>query len=57
MDSLKLKMAAVDQIHPLLSDLMESLNKISSLPPDFEGKVKIKSWSHFLFSPVLLPSF
>jgi len=44
MDSLKLNMAAVDQIHPLLSDLMESLNKIPSLPPDFEGKTKIKNW-------------
>lgn len=44
MDSLKLNMTAVDQIHPLLSDLYESLCKISSLSADWEGKVKIKNW-------------
>lgn len=44
MDSVKLNMIAVDQIHPLLSDLMQSLNKLSTLPPDFEAKIKIKDW-------------
>ncbi|KAI9026838.1 vacuolar protein sorting-associated [Hyaloraphidium curvatum] len=44
MDSLKLNMVAVDQIHPLLSDLMQSLNRIPTLPPDFDGKEKIKNW-------------
>lgn len=44
MDSLKLNMAAVDQVHPLLSDLAASLNKLSILPPDFEGKTKMKEW-------------
>jgi ESCRT-I complex subunit VPS28 len=44
MDSLKLNMTAVDQIHPLLTDLLESLSKISSLSPEWEGKVKIKNW-------------
>eukprot|EP00128_Syssomonas_multiformis_P003014 Colp12_sorted_trinity150504_noHs@11820 len=44
MDSLKLNMYAVDQIHPYLNDLMESMNKLSSLPPTFEGKVKVKEW-------------
>jgi len=44
MDSLKLNMTAVDQIHPLLNDLLDSLSKISRLPPDWEGKVKIKNW-------------
>jgi ESCRT-I complex subunit VPS28 len=44
MDSLKLNMVAVDEIHPLLSDLLGSLNKLSILPPDFEGKVKMKEW-------------
>ena len=39
-----MNMAAVDQIHPLLSDLMEALNRVLSLPPDFEGKTKIKNW-------------
>eukprot|EP00160_Parvularia_atlantis_P016317 Unigene5122_Nuclearia_a/m.15720 Unigene5122_Nuclearia_a/g.15720 ORF Unigene5122_Nuclearia_a/g.15720 Unigene5122_Nuclearia_a/m.15720 type:complete len:226 (-) Unigene5122_Nuclearia_a:95-772(-) len=44
MDSLRLNLAAVDQIHPLLSDLMNSLNHVSSLPADFEGKTKVKQW-------------
>lgn len=44
MDSLKLNMVAVDQVHPLLSDLSVSLNKLSILPPDFEGKMKMKEW-------------
>jgi len=43
MDSLKLHMVAVDQIHPLLSDLMQSLNKVS-LMGAFEGKTKIREW-------------
>ena len=44
MDSLKLNMTAVDQIHPLLTDLYESLCKITNLSQDWEGKVKIKNW-------------
>ncbi|CAG8575046.1 9979_t:CDS:2 [Funneliformis caledonium] len=44
MDALKLGMKAVDYIHPLLGDLMQSLNKVSSLPADFEGKAKIRNW-------------
>eukprot|EP01137_Pigoraptor_chileana_P019435 Opistho-2@80474 len=44
MDSLKLNLVAVDQIHPLLNDLLESINKLSSLSPTWEGKVKVKNW-------------
>lgn len=44
MDSLKLNMVAVDQVYPLLNDLMESMNKVSTLPPDWEGKVNIREW-------------
>ncbi|GER56270.1 vacuolar protein sorting-associated protein [Striga asiatica] len=44
MDSLKLNMVAVDQVHPLLSDLSASLNKLAILPHDFEGKTKMKEW-------------
>ncbi|KAI3658280.1 hypothetical protein MP638_000371 [Amoeboaphelidium occidentale] len=42
MDSLKLNLKAVDQIHPLLSDLIQSLNRVVS--GDFEGKTKIRNW-------------
>eukprot|EP00246_Nothoceros_aenigmaticus_P017068 TRINITY_DN808_c1_g1_i1.p1 TRINITY_DN808_c1_g1~~TRINITY_DN808_c1_g1_i1.p1 ORF type:complete len:214 (+),score=43.70 TRINITY_DN808_c1_g1_i1:84-725(+) len=44
MDTLKLNMVAVDQVHPLLSDLLAALNRLQQLPPDFEGKVKAKDW-------------
>jgi len=44
MDSLKLNMTAVDQINPILVDLYDSLCKISTLAPDWEGKVKLKNW-------------
>lgn len=44
MDSLKLDMAAVDQLYPLLTELMASLNNNLNLPPDFEMKVKLKNW-------------
>jgi len=43
MDSLKLNMVAIDQVHPLLSDLLQSLNKVS-LMGKFEGKEKIREW-------------
>jgi ESCRT-I complex subunit VPS28 len=44
MDSLKLNMAAVDQIHPLLSDLMQS---VQQLPVDAQfaaSKEKLLAW-------------
>merc|ERR1712087_890280 len=44
MDSLKLEMKAVDELHPSLSDLMESLNKVSTLKPDHLSKTKVKQW-------------
>lgn len=44
MDSLKLNMVAVDQLYPLLNDLMQSLNKVPQVPSDFSGKVTTKSW-------------
>eukprot|EP00126_Sphaerothecum_destruens_P015450 Sdes_comp9454_c0_seq1m917 len=44
MDSLKLNMVAVDEIFPLLNDLLEGVNNVSTLSPDFEGKNEIKKW-------------
>ncbi|KAJ1913089.1 Vacuolar protein-sorting-associated protein 28 [Tieghemiomyces parasiticus] len=43
-DSLKLNRHAVDEIHPILSDLMQSLSNVSTLPVDFEGKTKLLEW-------------
>ena len=44
MDSLKLNMVAVDQLHPLLSDLMTSLNKLTLPPNTTINKNKIRDW-------------
>ena len=44
MDSLKLRMYAVDQVHPLLTDLLASLNSHPHLQPEFVGKNKVKEW-------------
>lgn len=48
MDSLRLGMTAVDQVHPLTADVVNALNKIAQLPPDFEPKAKAKSWLQIL---------
>ncbi|KAG0227613.1 hypothetical protein BGW42_004369 [Actinomortierella wolfii] len=44
MDTLKLGMVAVDQVHLLLADLMQSLNNVRALPADFEGRAKLREW-------------
>jgi ESCRT-I complex subunit VPS28 len=44
MDALKLEQRAIDEIQPLISDLMNALTKIRGLPADFEGLVKIQFW-------------
>jgi ESCRT-I complex subunit VPS28 len=44
MDSLKLEMKAVDELHPNLADLMDSINKVTALPPEHDSKVKVKQW-------------
>jgi len=42
MDALKLNYKSKDQLHPLLSDLMASLN--TSMRKDFEARAKIVQW-------------
>lgn len=44
MDALKLEQRAVDEIQPLIADLMNALNKINGLPADFEGLKKLRVW-------------
>jgi ESCRT-I complex subunit VPS28 len=43
MDSLKLHLVAVDQVHPLLNDMLITLNQFSGTAFD-ESKAKVKSW-------------
>ncbi|OLL27139.1 Vacuolar protein sorting-associated protein 28 2 [Neolecta irregularis DAH-3] len=42
MDALKLKYSAKDQLHPLLSDLITSLNNVTV--QEFQGRSKIVNW-------------
>jgi len=48
MDSIKLNMTAVDQLQPLMSSLLDSLNKVPSLPSNDLGKSKIINWLKLL---------
>ncbi|KAF5828560.1 subunit of the ESCRT-I complex [Dunaliella salina] len=49
MDALKLNMVAIDQICPLLMDLMTSMDRIQSLPPNYGPREKIKEWYSKLY--------
>ncbi|EIE92275.1 hypothetical protein RO3G_17082 [Rhizopus delemar RA 99-880] len=40
MDTLRLNRYAVDELHPILADLIQSLNNVPGLPADFEGRQK-----------------
>lgn len=50
MDSLKLNMVAADTLHPLLSDLMQALNKVMAFDAAHnedalsKGREKLKDW-------------
>eukprot|EP01083_Nonionella_stella_P098476 276962_1 len=43
-DGLQLSLKAVDEIHPHLKDLMESINKVTTLSPDHVSKKKVQDW-------------
>ncbi|XP_069676152.1 vacuolar protein sorting-associated protein 28 homolog [Periplaneta americana] len=44
MDKLRLEIKAMDELHPDLRDLMDTMNRLSLLPSDFEGKQKVSDW-------------
>ncbi|XP_074841671.1 vacuolar protein sorting-associated protein 28 homolog [Carettochelys insculpta] len=44
MDKLRLEIRAMDEIQPDLRQLMETMNRMSHLPPDFEGRQKVNQW-------------
>ncbi|XP_070150575.1 uncharacterized protein Vps28 isoform X2 [Polyergus mexicanus] len=44
MDKLRLEIKAMDQLHPDLRDLMDTMNRLSILPSDFDGKEKVAEW-------------
>ncbi|CAI4222486.1 unnamed protein product [Auanema sp. JU1783] len=43
-DQLKLNVRAVDELFPNLNELYTSINSMSRLPENFDGKIKIKKW-------------
>lgn len=44
LDSLKLNVRAVDEIQPLLTELMTSMTQVSGLPNEFQGRIKMEFW-------------
>lgn len=48
MDRLRLEIRAMDQLTPDLRDLMDTMNQLSILPSNFEGKEKVSSWLNVL---------
>ncbi|XP_073419208.1 vacuolar protein sorting-associated protein 28 homolog [Dendrobates tinctorius] len=50
MDKLRLEIRAMDEIQPDLRELMETMNRMSHLPPDFEGREKVSQWLQKLSS-------
>ncbi|CAB3375518.1 Hypothetical predicted protein [Cloeon dipterum] len=50
MDKLRLEIKAMDELQPDLRDLHDTMNRLSILPTDFEGKEKVADWLNTLSS-------
>ncbi|XP_011307739.1 uncharacterized protein Vps28 [Fopius arisanus] len=44
MDRLRLDIKAMDELHPDLRDLQDTMNRLSILPSDFDGKTRVSDW-------------
>ena len=44
MDRLRLEIRAMDELHPDIKELNETMSRMSSLPADFEGRIKVRKW-------------
>ena len=44
MDQLRLESHAKDELQPNVKNLAESMNRMSTLPADFEGRTKVTTW-------------
>lgn len=44
MDKLRLGIKAMDELHPELRDLVDTMNRLSIIPEGFEGKAKVRTW-------------
>jgi len=43
-DRLRLNIKSMDELQPDLRDLYETMNRLTLVPQEFEGKIKIKDW-------------
>lgn len=50
MDRLRLEIRAMDELHPDIKELHETISRMSSLPSDFEGRLKVHKWLDILNS-------
>lgn len=50
MDKLRLEIKAMDELNPELRDLVDTMDRLSIIPENFEGKEKVKSWLNTLNS-------
>jgi len=48
MDKLRLEIKAMDELHPELRDLVDTMNRLSLIPENFEGKDKVTTWLNTL---------
>jgi len=44
LDALKLGMKAVDQLVPIMNEIIQYLNQMSDMPPDHDGSVPVRQW-------------
>ena len=44
MDRLRLEIRAMDELHPDVKELHETMCRMSALPGDFEGRLKVRKW-------------
>ncbi len=44
MDGVRLEQRAVDELQPMLTDIMTSLTRVPGLPPDFVASKKLEDW-------------
>ncbi|XP_055387079.1 vacuolar protein sorting-associated protein 28 homolog [Condylostylus longicornis] len=44
MDKLRLKIRTMDELHFELKDLVDTMNRLSLIPEDFEAKAKVENW-------------
>lgn len=50
MDKLRLNIKAMDDLHPDLRDLLDTMNRLSILPSEYDGKQRVGDWLQTLNS-------